>query len=146
MVNDVHVVQEPVEDRRRQDLVPGEDLWPVTHVLVRGQHDASALVARRDEAEEQVRLHPVQGPEAHLIDDCRVEARARTVVRCRRAWPRRRAQMPPATVANAATGAACRAGAAPACDIARRWRTAYPARPNTAVGYARHPFARTHPL
>jgi hypothetical protein len=35
-VDDVDVVEQPVEDRRRQDLVSDEDLRPVPDVLVRG--------------------------------------------------------------------------------------------------------------
>ena len=55
-VQDLDVVQEPVEDRRGEDLVVGEDRRPVADVLVRRQHDAAPFVARRDQAEEEIGL------------------------------------------------------------------------------------------
>lgn len=68
-VDDVHVVQQAVEDRSGQDLVAREDLRPVPDVLVRGQHDRATLVTRGHEAEEEVRLVSVQRPEADFVDD-----------------------------------------------------------------------------
>src|SRR5690606_25756848 len=44
-VDQVDVVEQPVEDRRGEDLVTGEDLGPVAHVLVAGQDDRALLVA-----------------------------------------------------------------------------------------------------
>src|SRR5690606_39045705 len=44
-VDQVDVVEQPVEDRRGEDLVTGEDLGPVAHVLVAGQDDRAFLVA-----------------------------------------------------------------------------------------------------
>ena len=55
-VDDMHVVQEAVEDRGGEDLVTCEDLWPVAHVLVRGQDDGALLVPGAHEPEEQVGL------------------------------------------------------------------------------------------
>jgi hypothetical protein len=68
-VQHLHMVQEPVEDGRRKELIIRKDDWPIPHVLVRGQHDAPPLVARRDEPEDEVGLGPVQRSEAHLVDD-----------------------------------------------------------------------------
>ena len=69
-VDDVHVMQEAVEDGSGQDLVAREDLRPVAHVLVGGQDDRALLVAGRDEAKEEIGLLPVQGPEPDLVDLC----------------------------------------------------------------------------
>src|SRR5437016_2719222 len=68
-MHDRYVVQQAVEDRGRQDLIPGEDLGPVAHVLIRGEHDRAPLIARRDQAEEEIRLGAIKWPEAHLVDD-----------------------------------------------------------------------------
>ena len=68
-VDDVYVVQQAVEDRGGEDLVAGEDLGPVAHVLVGGEGDRALLVARAHQAEEEVGLLAVEGPEAHFVDD-----------------------------------------------------------------------------
>jgi hypothetical protein len=68
-VDDVHVMEEAVEDRGGEDLVTREDLRPVAHVFVRGQDDRSALAACADQPEEEVGLMPVERAEADLIDD-----------------------------------------------------------------------------
>lgn len=61
-VNHLDMVQQPVEDRRRQDLVVGEDCRPVAHVLVRRQQDDAPLIAGRDKLEEEVpRCGPADG-------------------------------------------------------------------------------------
>src|SRR6185436_14371476 len=67
-VQHVTVVQEAIEDRRGDDAV-AEDLAPLAEALVRGQDDAAALVARRDEREEGGGRHAVIGPHAELVDD-----------------------------------------------------------------------------
>jgi hypothetical protein len=68
-VDDVHVVQEAVEDGGGEDLVAGEDLGPVADVLVRGEDDRAFLVAGADQSEEEIRFLSVQGTEADLVDD-----------------------------------------------------------------------------
>src|SRR5690606_17991275 len=68
-VDQVDVVEQPVEDRRGEDLVTGEDLGPVAHGLVAGQDDRAFLVAGAHEAEEEVGLVAVEGPEADLVHD-----------------------------------------------------------------------------
>lgn len=50
-VDDMSVMQQPVEDRGGEDLVVGGERRPVPHVLVRRQDDAAAPVARGDRAE-----------------------------------------------------------------------------------------------
>ena len=67
-VDDVYVAQQAVEDRGGEDLVAGEDLGPVAHVLVGGEADRALLVARAHEAEEEVGLLAVEGPEAHFVE------------------------------------------------------------------------------
>ena len=67
--DDLHVVQQPTQDRHGEDLVAREDLRPIPHVLIRGEHDRAVFVAGRDQVEEEVRLHSVQRPEARLVDD-----------------------------------------------------------------------------
>jgi hypothetical protein len=62
------MVEEPVEDRGGEDLVPGEHLGPVAHVLVRRHDDRALLVPRRHEAEEQVGFVSCQRAEADLVD------------------------------------------------------------------------------
>lgn len=65
----VDVVQQAVEDPCGEDLVVGEDLGPVSHVLVRREDDRALLVARAHQAEEEIGFDPVEGPEADLVDD-----------------------------------------------------------------------------
>ena len=67
--DDVDVVQQAIEDRGGEDLIAGEDLRPVAHVLVRGEDDRAFLVARAHQAEEEVGPLAVEGPEADLVDD-----------------------------------------------------------------------------
>lgn len=45
-VDDVHVVEQAVEDGGGEDFVAGEDLGPVAHVLVGGQDDGCARRGR----------------------------------------------------------------------------------------------------
>jgi hypothetical protein len=59
--------QEPVEDRRGEDLV-AEDLAPFAEGLVRGQDDRTPLVSLGDHLEDQVRLGAFEGLVAHLVD------------------------------------------------------------------------------
>ncbi len=58
-VQDLDMVEQAVQDRGREDLVVGEDGRPVAHVLVRGEDDAPAFVARGDEPEEEIGFAPV---------------------------------------------------------------------------------------
>src|SRR3954452_23830621 len=60
-VQHVRAVQQPVQDRRRQHLVAGEQLGPVAHALVGGDHDRAATVAVRHQPKEQARLWRVIG-------------------------------------------------------------------------------------
>lgn len=62
------MVQQPVEDGRRQDLVV-EDLTPVDEALVGGEDEAGLLVAPAEETEEETRLLPGHGEGAHLVED-----------------------------------------------------------------------------
>jgi hypothetical protein len=62
------VVQEPVEDRGGDHLV-AEDLAPLRDHLVGREQHAAALVATRDELEEQIRAALLEGQIAQLIDD-----------------------------------------------------------------------------
>lgn len=69
-VHDRDVVQETVEDRRGQDLVPGKDLGPVPDVLfLHARSIKPRSVSRGDEPEEEVRLHAVERAKAQLVDD-----------------------------------------------------------------------------
>ena len=65
----VTVVQQPVEYRRGDHRV-AEHLAPFADRTVRRDQDAAALVAPRDELEEQVRGVRLEGQVAELIDKC----------------------------------------------------------------------------
>lgn len=62
------MVEEAVKDGGGEDLV-AEDLAPLAEGLVRGQDDRAFLVSLGDHLEDQVRLGPLQGLVADLIDD-----------------------------------------------------------------------------
>jgi hypothetical protein len=63
------VVDEPV-DHRGGDHVVAEDLAPAAEGLVGGDDQARALVARRDELEEEVGGFGFEGDVADLVDLC----------------------------------------------------------------------------
>jgi len=77
-VDEVHMVQEPVEDRGGQDLVAREDLGPVPDVLVARHHDGALLVACAHQTEEEIRLVAVERSRwrTHAPDSC-LESRSR---------------------------------------------------------------------
>ena len=62
------MVQEAVEDRRREHVV-AEDGAPLRHDLVGRDEEAAALVAPRDELEEEMRGALLEGQVAELVDD-----------------------------------------------------------------------------
>src|SRR5712691_4845250 len=64
----VAVVQEPVEDRRSENVV-AEDLAPLPDELVGGDEKAALLVAASDELEEEMRRSLLEGQIAELVDD-----------------------------------------------------------------------------
>jgi len=68
MLHGYRVVEEAVQDRRRQDLV-AEDVAPLTVSLVGREHDGAALVAATHQLEEEVGGGTVEGEVAHLVDD-----------------------------------------------------------------------------
>lgn len=68
-VDDGHVMEQAVEDRRGQDLIASEDLGPVADMFVGGEQDRAAFVPRGHEAKEEIRFHAVQRAEADLVDD-----------------------------------------------------------------------------
>lgn len=68
-VEDVAVMQEPVEDGGGQDLVAGEDLRPGLDALVGGDDDRALLVAVGDQAEEQRGILAAHRLEADLVED-----------------------------------------------------------------------------
>ena len=68
-VDDVHVVEQPVEDRRGEDFVGGEDLGPVADVLVGGQDNGALLISSAHETEEEVGLVSVERSEADFVDN-----------------------------------------------------------------------------
>ena len=51
-----------------QDLIAGKDFWPAQHMFVLPEQDRAAFVAGGDEAEEEIRVDPVDGTEAHFVD------------------------------------------------------------------------------
>ena len=67
-IDDVAVVQQPVDEGRRHHLVP-EDSAPFLEAFVGRQHCRGAFVAGIDELEEQHRPVPTDGEIADLIDD-----------------------------------------------------------------------------
>src|SRR5437867_8830679 len=67
-VDDGGVVQQAVEDGGGDDPV-AEDFPPDSERLVGGDQDGALLIAARDELEEEVRRHPVDGQVANLVED-----------------------------------------------------------------------------
>ena len=61
-------MQQAVEDRGRQDLV-AEDGAPLRHELIGGDEQAAALVAARDELEEEMGAAALERQVAELVDD-----------------------------------------------------------------------------
>ena len=55
-VQDVSPVQQPIQDRGGQHLVPGQQLGPVPHALVGRDQDRAAAVAVGDQSEEEAGL------------------------------------------------------------------------------------------
>ena len=68
-VNDVTVMQQPVQDRSGQHLVTGQQFRPVLDPLVGGDQDRAPAVPVTDQAEEQAGSLTVHWLEAHLVDD-----------------------------------------------------------------------------
>lgn len=64
----VALVQQPVEDRRGQHLVTGQDLRPVADALVHRDQDAAVAVAVADQPEKVARVLPRHRFETHLVD------------------------------------------------------------------------------
>jgi hypothetical protein len=62
-------MRQAVEERGRQLLVAGKDGHPFRKRAVRGDHGGPALVAVRDQVEEQLAADAVEGDEAELVDD-----------------------------------------------------------------------------
>jgi hypothetical protein len=62
------VLQQPIQDRRGNDRVP-KDLPPLAEALVGGQHPSAALIAARDELEEEMGTMLIQRDVADLVDD-----------------------------------------------------------------------------
>ena len=62
------------QDGRRQHRI-ATDFAPFAEALVRGEGEAAGFVAGADHAEEQVRLHPVEGEVAHFINAQELRAR-----------------------------------------------------------------------
>ena len=67
-VDDVTVMDEPVDQRRRHHVV-AEDLAPFLEALVRGQHGGCVFVATGHELKEEHRPRASDGEVADLIDD-----------------------------------------------------------------------------
>ena len=67
--HDVCVVQQPIEQRRRQRCILREGRVPLTERQVARDDQTAALVQRRDDLEEQVRLLPGHWQIADLVDD-----------------------------------------------------------------------------
>ena len=67
-VDDPAVMEQPVQDRRGDDLI-SEELLPVDKALVRGDDGGCLLVSGRDELEEEVRLLGAHGKISGLVHD-----------------------------------------------------------------------------
>ena len=65
-IQDVAVVQQPVQYRRGNDSVP-QGFAPLTEALVRGQDDAATFVLGLHEGEEGGARLPFVGPDAELV-------------------------------------------------------------------------------
>lgn len=68
-VQHVAAVQQPVQDRRGQHFVTGQQLGPVPDPFVGGNQHAATLIAVADQAEEQRGLQAVHRLKAHHIDN-----------------------------------------------------------------------------
>ena len=66
-VDDVAVMHEPIEERRRHDFI-AEDVTPFGEALIRGEHGARPLVPFRHELEEEHRAGPRVGEIADLVN------------------------------------------------------------------------------
>jgi hypothetical protein len=67
-VDDVTVVDEPIDQGRRHDLI-AEDLAPVLEAFVAGQDRRRMFIASGEELEEEHRPGPRDGEIADLVDD-----------------------------------------------------------------------------
>ena len=67
-VDDVAVMQEPVDERCGHDLV-AQDLAPLLEAFIRGQHSGCALIAPIDELEEEHGTGLADRQVADLVDD-----------------------------------------------------------------------------
>src|SRR5262249_34982851 len=85
-VEHVALVQEPIEDRGRQDLVAGEHLGPVLDALVGRDEDAAAAIAIADEPEEQARLGSSEQFEAERGEQASTWKRATSAKRRYAMW------------------------------------------------------------
>src|SRR5262245_61862025 len=72
----VAVVQQPIEDRRGQDIV-AEDGSPLRHELIRGDEQAGALVATRDQLEKEMRAAALKRQVSELVDDQQLRLRVK---------------------------------------------------------------------
>jgi len=68
-IDDVAVVQEPVEDGRGENFVACEHVGPLADALVAGDDGRSSLVPVADDFEQEVRVAAVEGLKAELVDD-----------------------------------------------------------------------------
>lgn len=68
-VDDMCVVQQPVQNGGGQRFVTGQQLAPVAHALVSRDQDRATAIAVGHQPEEQAGLGPVHGLEAQLVDD-----------------------------------------------------------------------------
>ena len=82
-IEDVTVVQQPVEDGRGDHRVP-KQLAPFTEALVGRQDDAALFVPGRHEGEEGGGGLPGLGPHAELVREGRIRAKAMAAKRSRK--------------------------------------------------------------
>src|SRR5690606_4537458 len=72
--DDGGAVGEAIDERGGELLVSGEDLGPLAEGEIGRDDDGAALVARREEIEEELASGAIEGDEAELVDDEELEA------------------------------------------------------------------------
>src|SRR5688572_21955149 len=72
--DDGRPISQPIEERRREFLVPGEDLRPLAEGEVARDEHGAPLVACGEEIEEEFAARTIERDEAELVEDEQLDA------------------------------------------------------------------------